>query len=120
GVDIELKASARFVESHAPADDDLEAIARAKADARRDAPEEHRAELRLLVLQREVVVAGRRCAEVRDLTDDPDPVETPVERMLNAARELTDGEHTRGRGRRAKTAVHPVSVDWFVRALKTF
>src|SRR5262249_51159718 len=120
GIDVELKGPARFVEPHVSAGDDLEAVAWPEANARRGAAEKHGAELRPFVLQREVEVAGGRRPEVRDLADDPNSVETAIERMLNTARELTDGEDARSRGRRAKTAVHPVSVDGFVKALKTF
>src|SRR5262249_13810581 len=80
GVDVELKGPARFVEPHAAAGDDLEAVAWPEADARRCAPEEHGAELRLFVLQREVEVAGGRHPKIRDLADDPHSVETAIER----------------------------------------
>ena len=65
--------------------------------SRASRPPHDRADLRALVLEREVPVAGRRHLEVRDLALHPHVEELRLEDALDALGQLGDGERPRAR-----------------------
>ena len=61
----QLKVAARFVKADASAQYHLHAVARLEANEAIAVREHRTAQLRAIVLQREVPMAGTRCAKVR-------------------------------------------------------
>ena len=88
----QLVLAARRVDAELSAREHLHSVARPEAHQPGVGLPDHRAQLRLLVLQREVPVAGRRELEVRDLAFDPDVQELGLEHALDPLGELGDGE----------------------------
>src|SRR5207245_3846622 len=88
----ELVLAAGRVDAEAAADHDLHAVLGAEADEARGRLPHHGPDLRLVVLEGEIPVAGRREAEVADLALDPHVEEIGLEDALDALGQLGDGE----------------------------
>ena len=78
--------------------EDVESVGERELELRRGAAPHHGADLGDVVLEREVAVAGLRAREVRDFAGDPHRWEAAFEQVLDARRELGDGERLRGGG----------------------
>ena len=87
-LDVELKRAARGVEAHARADDHLHAVAGAEDQHLRGAPEHDHRDLALVVLQREVEVAGGCARQVRDFATHPGERKTPLQRVAHASQQF--------------------------------
>ena len=90
--DGDLVLAARRVDAQRAAGQDLHPVLRAEADEPRVRLPDDRADLRLLVLQREVPVARGGELQVRDLALDPHVHELGLEDALDALGQLGDGE----------------------------
>ena len=75
----ELVLALRLVDAEPPAGDDVQAVLEAEAQIAHRRAEHHRLDLRAVVLEREVGVAGVPDAAVGDLTFDPDVAEARLE-----------------------------------------
>ena len=95
GVDVELEGAARRIEADARGNQHLHAVCGPEGEYLRGAPEEDRAELAVLVLEREVDVSRRRGAEVRDLARHPHSPHPALERLAHQRGELGDGQDAR-------------------------
>src|SRR6185369_995941 len=84
--------------------DHLHPVDRPELEYLRRGAEHDRAQLALVVLQREVDMARRLRAEVRYLARDPQAAETALEALAHEGRELGDGEDA---GRRTGTEQFP-------------
>src|SRR5207249_911562 len=73
----------------------LHAVCGPEGEYLRGAPEEDRAELALLVLEREVDVSRRRGAEVGNLARHPHSPHPTLERLAHECGELGDGQDAR-------------------------
>src|SRR5262249_59342626 len=87
-VEIELEGAARRVHAHAAAGDHLHPVRGPELQDLRRRPEHHGGDLALIVLERQVDVAGGLGAEIRDLARDPDPADTALEPLADERREL--------------------------------
>src|SRR5262249_53181937 len=96
-LDHHLVFAALRVHLDAAEGDHVQAVRRLELDAPRAIAEEHGANLRLGVLEREVRVAGAVQAEVRDLAFDPHGGKAILEHFLQAPRQLGDREDRAGR-----------------------
>ena len=70
-IDDELELAARLVQPDARAQQHLQAVARGRANGQVALAEHGAAHLRILVLEREIPVAGRGAGQVRELAGDP-------------------------------------------------
>ena len=97
-VDDQLVAAARRIHVEVAAAEDVEPVGQFELELRRRAAPHHGADLGQVVLEREVAVARLRPREVGDFAGDPHRRETAFEQVLDAGRELGDGERLRGGG----------------------
>src|SRR5262249_3591656 len=94
------------------ADDDLHAVLQVVFQAHVDAAEDRRLELRLLVAERQIPVAGRVLLQVRDLARYPHVRRKGfLQKSLDAARQLADGVdlHVLGRKWGSHSPVPPTA-----------
>ena len=92
-VDDELILALDLVHADASARDDAHPVLGRELQAQHARAEHHRANLRLVVLEREVDVAGAPLLAVGDLALDGDEAELRFDRGLDPGRELADREH---------------------------
>ena len=80
----------RLVDGYAAARDDAQSVGRLEFEVAQRRPENHRADLRGAVLEREIQVAGVPHAAVRELAFDPHLEELGLEQIANADGQLGD------------------------------
>jgi len=88
----ELVLAPRGVDVEGAEGEDLEAIRRLEPEVAEARAEEHRLELRGLVLHGEIDVARGRAPEVTDLAFDPEPGEGTFQLLFDPPRQLGDGQ----------------------------
>ena len=103
GIADELVLPLRLVEGHPSPDEHREAVLHGEAEPPGLAREQHGADARVGVLEREIEVAARGTAEVRDLAAHVQRREPPLEDALHLAGQLADrvDPRLRNRDRRA-------------------
>ena len=94
-LDVELEASARFVQGDQRSRLDALAVGQVPVQVRRAALEHDAIHLRGLVLEGEIQVAGGRRPQVRDLAGDPLQREAALEHVARAAQQLRHAQDRR-------------------------
>ena len=92
GFDVELVLAARLVDADPAAAQDLQPVLGLHLEVHGVLPEADAFELRLIVLEREVVVAAGGAAAVGDLPRHPHALEDILEQRADDRRQLGDGE----------------------------
>jgi hypothetical protein len=95
--DVQLEFAARFVKARARAHFHLHAVGRLPAEQHRFLAEHHTVDLRGLVLQSEVAVAGVVALEIGDFSAHPRERQMPLHDLPGEPVQLGDGEHARRR-----------------------
>ncbi len=104
----ELILALDLVHAQSAAGDDVHAVLGSELQLAGRRPEHDRAELREVVLQREVQMAGTPVAAVRDLALDVHGAERALDQGLEAGRDLTHRQRARRRRGVIKRQVQPV------------